>query len=108
MYEGRIIKELLLKQNKSQTELSKAVTGRPNSSLHYLAKNPTAKTLEKIADFFNVDLNTLRGKRNYTDASYEEISKAMKWFNAYEVASPEVKQAIEVLLHPQNPSLKNQ
>ena len=59
MYNGQIIKHLLLKQNKSQTELSMAVTGRPNSSLHYLAKNPTAKTLERIADFFGVTIDSL-------------------------------------------------
>lgn len=59
MYNGQIIKHLLLKQNKSQTELSMAVTGRPNSSLHYLAKNPTAKTLERVADFFGVTIDSL-------------------------------------------------
>lgn len=34
--------------------MSLAVTGKPNSSLHNLYKNPTEATLEKIADFFNV------------------------------------------------------
>ena len=59
MYNGEEIKHLLLKQNKSKTELSKAVTGRSNSSLHHIYKNPTAATLEKIADFFGVSIDTL-------------------------------------------------
>lgn len=61
-------------------------------------RQPKFEDEEAIADFFNVDLNTLRGRRNYEDAGYEEIAKAMKMYNAYENASPEVKQAIEVLL----------
>lgn len=61
-------------------------------------RQPKFEDEEAIADFFNVDLNTLRGRRNYEDADYEEIAKAMKMYNAYENASPEVKQAIEVLL----------
>ena len=73
MYNGQIIKHLLLKQNKSQTELSMAVTGRPNSSLHYLAKNPTAKTLEKIADFFGVSIDSLFNRAHpYVDYETEK------------------------------------
>ena len=73
MYNGQIIKHLLLKQNKSQTELSMAVTGRPNSSLHYLAKNPTAKTLERIADFFGVTIDSLFNRAHpYVDYETEK------------------------------------
>lgn len=54
MYDGDVIRLLLAKQKKTQRDLSLAVTGKPNSSLHNLYKNPTAATLEKIADFFNV------------------------------------------------------
>lgn len=62
-------------------------------------RHPKFEDEETIADFFNVDLNTLRGRRTYEEnADYEAISKAMKLYNAYENASPEIKQAIEVLL----------
>ena len=58
MYDGDVIRLLLAKQKKSQRDLSLAVTGKPNSSLHNLYKNPTASTLEKIADFFNVTIDS--------------------------------------------------
>lgn len=62
-------------------------------------RHPKFEDEEAIADFFNVDLNTLRGKRTYeSNSDYEQIAKAMKLYNAYENASPEVKQAVEVLL----------
>ena len=59
MYDGDAIRLLLAKQKKSQRDLSLAVTGKPNSSLHNLYKNPTASTIEKIADFFNVTIDSL-------------------------------------------------
>ena len=59
MYDGDVIRLLLAKQKKSQRDLSLAVTGKPNSSLHNLYKNPTASTIEKIADFFNVTIDSL-------------------------------------------------
>lgn len=59
MYDGDVIRLLLAKQKKLQRDLSLAVTGKPNSSLHNLYKNPTASTLEKIADFFNVTIDSL-------------------------------------------------
>lgn len=58
MYDGDVIRLLLAKQKKSQRDLSLAVTGKPNSSLHNLYKNPTASTIEKIADFFNVTIDS--------------------------------------------------
>ena len=48
MYDGDAIRLLLAKQKKSQRDLSMAVTGKPNSSLHNLYKNPTASTIEKV------------------------------------------------------------
>ena len=59
MYDGDVIRLLLAKQKKSQRDLSLAVTGKPNSSLHHLYKNPTASTIEKVADFFNVTIDSL-------------------------------------------------
>lgn len=59
MYDGDVIRLLLAKQKKSQRDLSLAVTGKPNSSLHNLYKNPTASTIEKVADFFNVTIDSL-------------------------------------------------
>jgi transcriptional regulator with XRE-family HTH domain len=61
-------------------------------------RQPKFEDEEAIADFFNVDLNTLRGRRTYTDADYEDISKAMHLYNAYANAAPDVRQAVEILL----------
>ena len=59
MYNGEQIRVLLAKQKKSQRDLAKYVTGNPSSSLHNLFKNPTAKTIEAIADFFKVTIDSL-------------------------------------------------
>lgn len=62
-------------------------------------RQPKFEDEETIADFFNVDLNTLRGRRTYTDADYEEIARAMQLYNAYANANPDVRQAVEILLN---------
>ena len=62
-------------------------------------RHPKFEDEEAIADFFNVDLNTLRGKRTYeSNSDYEQIARAMKLYNAYANASPDVRQAVEILL----------
>ena len=62
-------------------------------------RHPKFEDEEAIADFFNVDLNTLRGKRTYEgNEDYEQIAKALKLYNAYANASPDVRQAVEILL----------
>lgn len=61
-------------------------------------RQPKFEDEEAIADFFNVDLNTLRGRRTYTEADYDEIAEAMKRYNAYKNASPEIRAAIDSLL----------
>lgn len=62
-------------------------------------RHPKFEDEEAIADFFNVDLNTLRGKRTYESADYEEIARAMKLYNAFVNSSDEVKQAVAILLN---------
>lgn len=69
MYDGDVIRVLLAQQKKSQKDLSMAVTGRPNSSLHNLFKNPTVSTLEKIADFFGVTMDTFFQRKVEFDAT---------------------------------------
>ena len=59
MYNGEQIRVLLAKQKKSQRDLAEYVTGNPNSSIHNLFKNPTVKTIEAVADFFNVTIDSL-------------------------------------------------
>lgn len=97
-----MLKYLREREGLSQRELAKKIGMSASAICMYENGNrqPKFEDEETIADFFNVDLNTLRGRRTYTDADYEEIAKAMQLYNAYEKASPEVRLAIETLLKP--------
>lgn len=87
--EGLSQRELAVKLGMSASAIGMYESGK---------RQPKFEDEEAIADFFNVDLNTLRGRRNYTDADYETIVKAMKIYDAYIAVSPEVRQAIDVLM----------
>lgn len=109
-----MLKYLRERDGLSQRELASKLGMSASAICMYEKGNrqPNFEDEETIADFFNVDLNTLRGIRTYESHSdYEEVAKAMKLYNAYENASPEVKQAIEALLKvaqsvPKVPELK--
>lgn len=95
-----MLKYLRNREGLSQRELASKLNISASAICMYENGNrhPKPEDEEAIADFFNVDLNTLRGRRTYESADYEEIVKAMKLFNAYEQANPEIKAAIEHLL----------
>lgn len=60
MYTGFTVMRLLHKQNKSQTELLRYLFGDKRRNLKSLVEetaNPTAKTLERMADFFQVSID---------------------------------------------------
>lgn len=108
-----MLKYLREREGLSQRELAAKVGMSASAICMYEKGNrqPKFEDEETIADFFNVDLNTLRGRRTYTDADYEEIAKAIQLYNAYEKATPEVRTAIEALLKvqaaiPKVPSLE--
>ena len=98
-----MLKYLREREGLSQRELAKKLGMSASAICMYENGNrhPKPEDEETIADFFNVDLNTLRGRRNYTDASYEEIAEAMKLYSAYENATPEIQAAVEILLKVQ-------
>lgn len=96
-----MLKYLREREGLSQRELASKLGMSASAICMYEKGNrqPNFEDEETIADFFNVDLNTLRGIRTYeSNSNYEEIAKAVKMYNAYENASPEVKQAIDALL----------
>ena len=67
-------------------------------------RHPNFEDEEAIADFFNVDLNTLRGRRiDETDYDSEIVQRAMKYYELYSQATPEVQSAIETLLKSVQP-----
>ena len=110
-----MLKYLREREGLSQRELASKLGMSASAICMYEKGNrqPNFEDEETIADFFNVDLNTLRGIRTYeSNSDYEEIAKAVKLYNAYENASPEVKQAIDALLKvaqsvPKVPQLEN-
>lgn len=62
-------------------------------------RHPKFEDEEAIADFFNVDLNTLRGRRiDETDPESQLVQKAMKYYELYTNATPEIQSAVEILL----------
>ena len=62
-------------------------------------RHPKFEDEEAIADFFNVDLNTLRGKRiDETDPNSAFVKRALKYYELFSKATPEVQSAIETLL----------
>lgn len=87
--EGLSQRELAVKLGMSASAIGMYESGK---------RQPKFEDEEAIADFFNVDLNTLRGRRNYTDASYEEISRAMIFYNTYLNLNDNVKDAIDSLM----------
>ena len=62
MYNPEMIDILLGQQGKRAKDLAKYLTGnerQPLTSLTRDGANPTAETLEKVADFFLVSIDTL-------------------------------------------------
>lgn len=59
MYNGNIINELLVSQKKKAKDLLMYLETNTNGSLTQIVSgNPSAKRLEKIADFFGVSIDT--------------------------------------------------
>lgn len=58
MYNGNVIKQLLLDKKVTNKELLKYLGTEANSSLAQIVNgNPTVKRLEKVADFFGVSMD---------------------------------------------------
>lgn len=96
-----MLRYLREREGLSQKELAQKLNMSPSAICMYEAGNrhPKYEDEETIADFFNVDLNTLRGKRTYEgDLDMAQVAKAMSLYNVYLTASPEIRAAIDVLL----------
>lgn len=58
MYNGNVIKQLLLDKKVSNKELLRYIGTEANASLAQIVNgNPTVKRLEKVADFFGVSMD---------------------------------------------------
>lgn len=94
-----MLKFLRMRENLSQRELASKL-GMSSSAIGMYEsgkRHPNYEDEETIADFFNVNLDTLRGKRVYEDSdSLDE--RARKIVEYYKNVPPEVQDAVEVFL----------
>ena len=96
------------RENLSQKELAEklGISASTISMYEVGSRQPNFETEEAIADFFNVDLNTLRGKRineNYImpDGDMAEFQEAKRLYDLYTQAPPEIQAAVETMLKSQ-------
>ena len=100
MYNPEMITILLGQQGKRVKDLAKYLTGnerQPLSSITKAGANPTAETLEKIADFFLVSIDTLF-IRNEKLPEVEQVwtfDKRAEYYERAVVAKDRLIQALE-------------
>lgn len=96
-----MLKYLRQRENLSQRELASRLGMSAGAIGMYESgkRHPKFEDEEAIADFFNVDLNTLRGKRtDETDYDSALVKRAVKYYELFTNATPEAQQAADLLL----------
>lgn len=99
-----MLKYLRERENLSQRELGAKIGMSASAICMYESgkRQPRFEDEEIIADFFNVDLNTLRGK--YIDENAPELDARSKRFIAlFQNVPPEIQDAVETLLKSSQP-----
>ena len=86
-----MLKYLRDRDGLSQRDLAdKLGISKSTISMYEMGKrHPKFEDEEAIADFFNVDLNTLRGKRIYEDSA-EINERARRLVDVYSLVPPEI------------------
>ena len=112
MYNGLKIKELLVERKLSNKQLLDYIGIVHNGSLaSFLRGNPTAKNLEKIADFFQVSIDTFfdrNGSYSVTDNEHVTSEKMIafseheKEISAMKLLLAEKERLIQVLMNQRN------
>lgn len=112
---GNIIRSLRIKENLTQEELAKIikVSRSTMGSYEQGTRDPNIETLERFADYFNVDMNYLTGtvsEEYYLDLKSRQVAQEIfvnkelrALFDASRNASPEDLEIVKNLLL----SLKN-
>lgn len=98
-----MLKTLRKEKDLSQAELAKRIGIAPTTISMYEQgkREPDFETEEKLADFFNVNLDTLRGKAPVSNLSFEE-KELLKMFGELSPANQkEVLQIIQLKLQNQ-------
>ena len=93
-----MLKYLRQREGLSQRDLASKLRMAPSTIGMYESgkRRPKYEDEEAIADFFNVDLNTLRGKRvnEETPTSSEDKELLVRYHNL----SPETRKSIDLLI----------
>ena len=94
-----MLKLLRERENLSQRELAIKLGMSASAIGMYESgeRHPKPEIEETIADFFNVDLNTLRGKR-VIEENPERILRALKLLDSYENATPDRRAMVDFAL----------
>ena len=107
---GIRLKELREQRQYTQEMLAKLLgTSRSRIAMYERGeREPDFEMQEAIADFFNVTIDYLFGRETPTsDEDVQTVAEALRLYNAYEEASPEVRQAVEILLKQVKPFVEN-
>ena len=107
---GNRLRELREQRQYTQETLAKLLnTSRSRIAMYERGeRQPDFEMQEAIADFFNVTIDYLFGRETPTsDKDGQTVAEALRLYNAYEEASPEVRQAVEILLKQAKPALEN-
>lgn len=113
MYKGEIIKELLSESGHNAKELLEAMGLNPkyNSIQRFINGNPTAETLEKIADFFQCPIDVFferdinAGQKPLQEIYLEGKKNHFERFNFVVNSNEYMQEKIEAL-EKQNKELK--
>ena len=120
-----MLKYLREREKLSQKELADklGISASTISMYEIGSRQPNFEMEETIADFFNVDLNTLRGKQTFAHAeewdsfiddvakgkiNHEEIQHAIEMYHKYRKSSPKVQSMVEYLLEEGNSTKASQ
>lgn len=93
-----MLKYLRERENLSQRELAVKLGMSPSAIGMYESgkRQPRHEDEECIADFFNVDLNTLRGRRTNEELPLDARTK--HFVDLFQNVPADVQQAVEILL----------
>ena len=97
MYNGQVIRELLKKRNIQNKTLNEAL-GWTNSQLKQVIEgNPTVSTLEPIADFFRVPIDTFFERSVATVSGYNNVTGDGNNVNSVVYHGDQLAERIKIL-----------
>ena len=97
MYNGQVIRELLKKRNIQNKTLNEAL-GWTNSQLKQVIEgNPTVSTLEPIADFFRVPIDTFFERSVATVSGYNNVTGVGNNVNSVVYHGDQLAERIKIL-----------